>query len=114
MRLSCDLAAVKPGWLGVGCLVAVSFFMSTMFPSIFALGTEGLGTRTKTGAALIVMAIIGGALVTLVMGKVADDVSIAAGYFVPAVCFAGIALYAWLGSQISPEELIEAEAQAAG
>jgi FHS family L-fucose permease-like MFS transporter len=110
----CVLAAVKPGWLGVGCLVAVSFFMSTMFPSIFALGTEGLGTRTKTGAALIVMAIIGGALVTLAMGKVADDVSIAAGYFVPAVCFAGIALYAWLGSEITPEELMEAEAQAAG
>ncbi len=110
----CVLAAVNPGWLGVGCLVAVSFFMSTMFPSIFALGTEGLGTRTKTGAALIVMAIIGGALVTLAMGKVADDVSISAGYFVPAVCFAGIALYAWLGSEIPPEELLDAEAQAAG
>ena len=100
----CAVAVFKPGWLGVYSLVAVSFLMSTMFPSIFALGTRGLGTRTKTGAALIVMAIIGGALITLVMGRIADRVSLAAGYLVPAVCFAGIALYAWLGSQMDPEE----------
>jgi FHS family L-fucose permease-like MFS transporter len=101
----CMVAALKPGWLGVGSLVAVSFLMSTMFPSIFALGTKGLGTRTKTGSALIVMAIIGGALITLVMGRVADRVSVAAGYLVPAVCFVGIALYAWLGSESDPEEI---------
>ncbi|MGA8781482.1 MAG: L-fucose:H+ symporter permease [Terracidiphilus sp.] len=103
--LICGVAVVKPGWLGVGSLVLVSFLMSTMFPTIFALGTKGLGTRTKTGAALIVMAIIGGALITLAMGRVADRVSIAAGYIVPAICFVGIALYAWLGSQSDPEEL---------
>lgn len=110
----CALAGLRPGWLGVGALVIVSFLMSTMFPSIFALGTKGLGTRTKTGAALIVMSIIGGALITLAMGRVADRVSIAAGYFVPAVCFAGIALYAWHGSETEPGEMAEAEAQAAG
>ena len=103
--LICGVAVVKPGWLGVESLVLVSFLMSTMFPTIFALGTKGLGTRTKTGAALIVMAIIGGALITLAMGRVADRVSIAAGYIVPAICFVGIALYAWFGSQSDPEEL---------
>ena len=51
------------------------------------------------------MAIIGGALITLAMGRVADRVSIAAGYIVPAICFLGIALYAWLGSQSDPEEV---------
>ena len=101
----CGVAVLRPGWLGVYSLVAVSFLMSTMFPTIFALGTKGLGTRTKTGAALIVMAIIGGALITLAMGRVADRVSIAAGYIVPAVCFIGIALYAWLGSQSDAEEI---------
>jgi MFS transporter, FHS family, L-fucose permease len=106
--LICGVAVVQPGWLGVGSLVVVSFLMSTMFPTIFALGTNGLGTRTKTGSALIVMAIIGGALITLAMGRVADRVSIAAGYLVPAICFVGIALYAWLGSQSDPEELAEA------
>jgi MFS transporter, FHS family, L-fucose permease len=101
----CAVAVLKPGWLGVYALVTTSFLMSTMYPSIFALGTRGLGTRTKTGAALLVMAIIGGALVTLVMGKVADTVSISAGYTVPVVCYIGIALYAWLGSKMSAEEL---------
>lgn len=98
----CCVAVFRPGWLGVGSLVVVSFFMSTMFPSIFALGTKGLGTRTKTGSALIVMAIIGGALITLVMGRVPN---VALSYLVPAACFVGIALYAWLGSQSDPEEV---------
>jgi len=109
----CGVAVLRPGWLGVYSLVAVSFLMSTMFPTIFALGTKGLGTRTKTGAALIVMAIIGGALITLAMGRVADRVSIAAGYAVPAICFVGIALYAWLGSQSDPEEVAAEQAPAA-
>jgi len=103
--LICCVAVFKPGWLGVYALVAASFLMSTMFPSIFALGTRGLGTRTKSGAACIVMAIIGGALITLAMGRVADRVSLAAGYMVPAICFVGIALYAWFGSQMDPEEI---------
>jgi MFS transporter, FHS family, L-fucose permease len=51
------------------------------------------------------MAIIGGALITLAMGRVADRVSVAASYLVPAACFVGIALYAWLGSQSDPEEV---------
>ena len=110
----CALAALRPGWLGVGSLVVVSFLMSTMFPSIFALGTKGLGTRTKTGSALIVMAIIGGALITLAMGRVADRINISAAYYVPAICFVGIALYAFLASHTDPAEMAEAEAQAAG
>ena len=65
---------------------------------------KGLGTRTKTGAALIVMAIIGGALITLAMGRVADRVNIATSYLVPAACFIGIALYAWLFSQTKADE----------
>ena len=99
------MAVMRPGWLGVYSLVAATFLMSTMFPSIFALGTRGLGARTKSGAACIVMAIIGGALITLAMGRVADRVNIAVAYLVPAVCFVGIALYAWFGSQMDPEEI---------
>lgn len=101
----CGVAVLRPGWLGVYALVTTSFLMSTMYPSIFALGTRGLGTHTKTGSALLVMSIIGGALVTLAMGRVADKVSIAAGYTVPAVCYLGIALYAWFGSKMSADEL---------
>jgi FHS family L-fucose permease-like MFS transporter len=101
----CTTAVLRPGWLGVGCLVANSFFMSMMFPTIFALGVKGLGARTKTGGALIVMAIIGGAALTPIMGKIADAAGLCYGYLVPAVCFVGIALYAWLWSQPEAGEL---------
>ena len=97
--------ALHPGWLGVGCLIVLSFFMSMMFPTIFALGIKGLGTRTKTGGSLIVMSIIGGAALTPMMGKVADTSGIALAYFVPAGCFVLIALYAWLGSQPAPGDV---------
>jgi FHS family L-fucose permease-like MFS transporter len=96
---------MRPGWLGVGCLVANSFFMSMMFPTIFALGIKGLGARTKTGGALIVMAIIGGAALTPVMGKIADAAGLCYAYLVPVVCFVGVALYALLWSQPEAEEL---------
>ncbi len=99
------LAAFRPGWFGVGCLIAVAFFMSMMFPTIFALGIKGLGTRTKTGGALLVMSIIGGAVLTPLMGKVADVSGLALGFLVPAGCFVGVALYAWFGSQPSPGDL---------
>ena len=101
----CALAIFRPGWLGVGCLVTSSFFMSMMFPTIFALGVKGLGTRTKTGGALIVMSIVGGAALTPIMGHLADVSGVAHAYAVPMSCFVGIALYALLGSQPEPEEL---------
>ncbi|HEX4321214.1 MAG TPA: L-fucose:H+ symporter permease [Acidobacteriaceae bacterium] len=94
--------ALHPGWLGLGCLVVVSFFMSMMFPTIFALGIKGLGTRTKTGGSLLVMSIIGGAAITPIMGKTADLAGVAMAYLVPAACFVLIALYAWLFAQPKP------------
>jgi FHS family L-fucose permease-like MFS transporter len=103
----CTAAVLRPGWLGVGCLVANSFFMSMMFPTIFALGVKGLGARTKTGGALIVMSIIGGAALTPLMGRIADVAGVCYGYSVPAACFVGIALYAWLWSRPEAGELEE-------
>jgi len=98
------VAVLRPGWIGVGCLIAASFFMSTMFPTIFALGIHGLGTRTKTGGAFIVMSIIGGAALTPLMGKIADTSSIANAYLVPAAGFVGVAIYAWFFTKPEPEE----------
>ena len=103
--LICAAAALRPGWLGVGCLVGVSFFMSMMFPTIFALGVKGLGTHTKTGGAVIVMAIVGGAAIPPLMGRMADVSGVALSYIVPALCFVGVALYAWLGSAPDKEEI---------
>lgn len=108
----CGIAVLRPGWVGVVCLIAVSFFMSTMYPTIFALGVKGLGTHTKTGGAVIVMSIVGGAIIPPLMGRVADIKGVAISYAVPVMCFVGVALYAWLGAGADREE-IAAEPQLA-
>ncbi len=94
------LAAVtQAGWLGAGCLLTTSLFMSMMFPTIFALGLKGMGTKTKTAGSLMVMAILGGALLTKLMGILGDSYGLHTAYLVPVVCFVGVALYAWLGAE---------------
>ena len=110
----CGIAVLRPGWVGVVCLVITSFFMSTMYPTIFALGVKGLGTRTKTASAAIVMSIVGGAAIPPLMGRVADVSNIALSYSVPVVCFVGVALYAWLGSGADRDEIAAEPALAEG
>ena len=93
------VAVTRPGWVGAMCLLTTSLFMSIMFPTIFALGLKGMGEKTKTAGSLLVMAILGGAALTKVMGILADESSLQAAYLVPVVCFAGVALYAWFGGE---------------
>ena len=90
------VAVVHPGWVGTICLLITSLFMSIMFPTIFALGLKGMGEKTKTAGSLLVMAILGGAALTKVMGMLADKSGIHIAYLVPVVCFAGVGLYGWL------------------
>ena len=91
------IAAVIGGPVGVSALVASSFFMSIMYPTIFALSLRGLGPLTKPGASLIVMAIIGGAVLTAVMGFVSDaSGAIRLAMLVPAICFVVVTLFARL------------------
>lgn len=90
------VAVVHPGWVGTICLLITSLFMSIMFPTIFALGLKGMGEKTKTAGSLLVMAILGGAALTKVMGMLADRSGIHIAYLVPVVCFAGVGLYGWL------------------
>jgi FHS family L-fucose permease-like MFS transporter len=92
------IAVARPSWLGVGCLLTTSLFMSIMFPTIFALGLKGMGEKTKTAGSLLVMAILGGAALTKVMGMLADSAGIQAAYMVPVTCFAVVAFYSWLGT----------------
>jgi FHS family L-fucose permease-like MFS transporter len=91
------VAVARPGWVGAMCLLTTSLFMSIMFPTIFALGLKGMGEKTKTAGSLLVMAILGGAALTKVMGMLADSSGIQIAYLVPVACFAGVALYAWFG-----------------
>jgi FHS family L-fucose permease-like MFS transporter len=92
------LGVVYPGWIGLWAIFITSFFMSVMFPTIFALGIDGLGRNTKIGSSLIVMSIIGGAILTPLMGwisQVAHRISIA--YTVPlaSYCVVGIFSLLW-------------------
>ena len=91
----CIVAAAAGGWAGVYALVATSFFMSIMFPTIFALSIRGLGELAKPAASLLVMAIIGGAVLTALMGWVSDaSGSILTAMLVPAACFVAVLAFA--------------------
>ena len=95
-----SFAVLHPGWAGLCALFATSFFMSLMFPTIFALGLKGLGPNTKIGGSLIVMAIVGGAILTPIMGLIAESRhSIAPAYAVPLVAYVFIAIYAFAGAK---------------
>jgi FHS family L-fucose permease-like MFS transporter len=83
----------KLGWVSVLCVFLSYFFMSIMFPTIFALGIHGLGSRTKRASAYLVMAIVGGAILPKLMGYVADRSDISRSFIVPMVCFGFIAYY---------------------
>lgn len=92
------VAIVEPGAFGLWCLVAVSFFMSLMYPTIFALGLKGLGANTTLGASVIVMSIVGGAVLTPIIGWVAELAqSTAVGFVVPVVCFLVVLHFALVG-----------------
>jgi FHS family L-fucose permease-like MFS transporter len=82
------------GWISVAALFLSCFFMSIMYPTIFALGIRGLGAHTKLGSSLIVMAIVGGAVITPLMGLLADLYSMRVGFVVPLFCFAYVMVYA--------------------
>ncbi len=99
------LAITRPGMLGAYAIVASSFFLSIMFPTIFALGLKGLGPNTKLAGSFLVMAIVGGAIFPPVLGWIAKTTgSLAKGYVVPAIGFAGVALYGFLAGRIQPRE----------
>jgi len=93
------IAVAEPGWFGLWCVFLTSFFMSLMFPTIFALGLKGLGPNTKLGGALLVMAIVGGAVLTPLMGFISVKThSLALAYSVPLFAYIFIALYSFWGS----------------
>ena len=68
---------------------------SIMFPTIFSLALEGLGEKTPEASGLLCMAIVGGAIVPVLGGAVADAATLAGALVVPAACYAAIAAYGW-------------------
>jgi len=98
------IAVIYPGWIGVWAIFLTSFFMSLMFPTIFALGIKGLGPHTKIAGSMIVMAIVGGAVLTPLMGMVATK-SMAIAMLYPLACYVVVTFYAYRGS--IPKNIIE-------
>ena len=92
------LAVTLPGFVGAWALIISSFFMSLMFPTIFALGVKGLGPNTKLGGSGIIMGIIGGAIWTPLMGFIADQShSMALAMIVPLLSYVFVAYFAFFG-----------------
>ena len=100
--LLCALAVTLPGMSGAIALVGVSFFMSVMYPTIFALGIEGFNDdERKTGASFLVMAIVGGAALPPLLGALSDATSINVAELVPLGCFVAVLLFALQRSRVS-------------
>lgn len=81
------------GWMSVAALILSFFFMSIMYPTIFALGIRGLGERTKLASSWMVTAIVGGSVMPILMGWLADHYSMRTGFLMPLFCFALIMAY---------------------
>lgn len=88
------IVVLRLGWPSVIALFSTYFFMSLMFPTIFALGIRGLGPMTKKASSFLVMAVAGGAFCPPVMGAIADRTGMATAFIIPLFCFAFIAWYA--------------------
>jgi len=96
--------AMGGGQLGLIGIFGTFFFMSIMFPTIFALGIRGLGEHTKLASSLIVMSIVGGAIAPPLMGYIADRTSMRVGFAVPLICFGFIALYGMIWQKLENKD----------
>ena len=99
----CGIAISAEGMITIYALIGIAFFMSIMFPTIFALGIKDLGGDTKIGSSLIIMSIVGGAVLPPILGYIADRTgNIQNGYIVPLVCFSVVFLFGWKGHKLRP------------
>lgn len=95
------VAIFGSGIVVVYALIAIAFFMSIMFPTIFSLGIKDVGADTKMASSLIVMSIVGGALLPPLLGVISDATgSIQNGYIVPLLCFVVVFLFATKGHKV--------------
>lgn len=97
----CFFVTLKLGWFSIACVFLSFFFMSIMFPTIFALGIYGLGIKAKRASGYIVMAIIGGAIMPKLMGHLGDVYGMSISFLVPMLCFALVAAYGYSWPKLS-------------
>jgi FHS family L-fucose permease-like MFS transporter len=90
---------MSTGHIAIGSVIAVGLFNSIMFPTIFTLGLAGLGELTSKGSSLMVAAIVGGALIPLAEGHLADRIGVQHAFIIPTVCYIYIALFGIFASR---------------
>ena len=99
--LLCIVAISAHGMITVYAVIAICFFMSIMFPTIFALGITDLGGDTEYGSSLLIMSIVGGAILPRIFGLISDGTGdIQLGYIVPLICFVIVAYFGWRGYRV--------------
>jgi FHS family L-fucose permease-like MFS transporter len=87
------------GSVAMWTIILVGFFNSVMFPSIFTLGIAGLGPLTGDGSGFLIMAIVGGAILPVIQGVMADRIGVHHAFLLPVICYLYIAYYAFKGSE---------------
>lgn len=102
--LLCIVAITAHGMITIYAVVGICFFMSVMFPTIFALGIADLGDDTEYGSSLLIMSIVGGAILPRLFGIISDSTGdIQMGYVVPVICFLIVAYFGWKGHKTVQE-----------
>jgi FHS family L-fucose permease-like MFS transporter len=102
------ISMLSTGPLAMWSIILVGFFNSIMFPSIFTLGVAELGPLTGDGSGIMIMAIVGGAIVPLAQGWIADKIGIHHAFFLPVICYLYILFYALSGSKPNSQRHAEA------
>jgi hypothetical protein len=97
------ISMLSSGHVALWSIILVGFFNSIMFPSIFTLGVAELGPLTGDGSGVMIMAIVGGALIPLAQGAIADRIGIHHAFFLPVICYVYILFFALSGSKPNSE-----------
>jgi FHS family L-fucose permease-like MFS transporter len=105
------ISMLTSGNLAIWSMLLVGLFNSIMFPSIFTLGTAHMGPLTGKASGLLVMAIVGGAIIPVVQGAIADKIGIHHCFVLPLICYLFIVYYGFIGSRPTgaSAELVAAE-----
>jgi FHS family L-fucose permease-like MFS transporter len=102
------ISMISTGHFAMWSIILVGFFNSIMFPSIFTLGVAELGPLTGDGSGIMIMAIVGGALIPLAQGAIADRIGIHHAFFLPVICYLYILFFALNGSKPNSERHAQA------
>jgi FHS family L-fucose permease-like MFS transporter len=98
LLVACTMVA--HGQAALWSVVAIGLFNSIMFPTIFTVAIEGMGTMTDKASSLLIMAIVGGAVVPVLQGVLADRIGLQHAFVLPLLCYAFIVHYGFSGSLV--------------